>query len=232
MPGSHNNKNMASQDDLMAIALSQSASERALDAGAGEVPPGGPDFTKLGFGCWQLGSKGADDYWGLEFTDEMADDLVRLAVERGILYMDTAEGYADGASEAQLGRALAKLPAAERARVLVGTKILPNSCGEVRAHVEQMRERLQVDCIDLVMIHWPITVEGMAHFAGDHKTASGGHDYATSDAASVGEVPSTQVSAQRKVFALDCARSCMRAGVPFVVVVVALCNVLLLTLCE
>ena len=81
MPGSLNNKNMASQDDLMAIALSQSASERALDAGAGEVPPGGPDFTKLGFGCWQLGSKGADDYWGLEFTDEMADDLVRLATE-------------------------------------------------------------------------------------------------------------------------------------------------------
>lgn len=114
-------------------------------------------------------------------------------MRRGILYMDTAEGYADGASEAQLGRALAKLSAAERARVLVGTKILPNSCGDVRGHVEQMRGRLQVDCIDLVMIHWPITVEGMAHFAGDHKTASGGHDYATSDVASVGEVPSTQV---------------------------------------
>ena len=94
----------------------------------------------------------------------------------------------------QLGRALAKLSQEDRARVLVGTKILPNSCGDVRGHVEAMLARLQVKCLDLIMIHWPITVEGMAHFAGNHKTASGGHDYATSDAASVGEVPSTQTT--------------------------------------
>jgi myo-inositol catabolism protein IolS len=32
----------------------------------------------------------------------------------------------------------------------------------------------------------------MAHFAGDHKTKDGGHDYSTSDMDAVGEVPSTQ----------------------------------------
>jgi aryl-alcohol dehydrogenase-like predicted oxidoreductase len=32
----------------------------------------------------------------------------------------------------------------------------------------------------------------MAHFAGEHKTKDGGHDYSTSDLDAVGEVPSTQ----------------------------------------
>lgn len=164
----------------------------ASASAATRTSPSPLELSRLGFGCWQLGSKGTDDYWGLEFTDAMADELVGLAVKNGILYMDTAEGYADGASEKQLGQALAKLSSEERKKVVIGTKILPNSCGDVRGHVEAMLSRLQVSCIDLVMIHWPITVEGMAHFAGNHKTKSGGHDYATSDVDSVGEVPSTQ----------------------------------------
>lgn len=56
----------------MASAPQQSASP------PGAAPAGVLRFPRLGFGCWQLGSKGADDYWGLEFTDAMADDLVQL----------------------------------------------------------------------------------------------------------------------------------------------------------
>jgi hypothetical protein len=35
-------------------------------------------LSTLGFGCWQLGSKGTDDYWGLEYTQEMANHMVKV----------------------------------------------------------------------------------------------------------------------------------------------------------
>lgn len=42
------------------------------------------EVSVLGYGCWQFGSKGEEDYWGLEFTQEMANDFVRKAAELGI----------------------------------------------------------------------------------------------------------------------------------------------------
>ena len=38
-------------------------------------------LSKVGFGCWQLGSKGQSDYWGVKFTDDLASELVKLSVK-------------------------------------------------------------------------------------------------------------------------------------------------------
>ncbi len=56
-------------------------------------------MSRAGFGCWQLGCKGEDDYWGLEFTQELADELITLCANEGITYFDTAEVYSEGRSE-------------------------------------------------------------------------------------------------------------------------------------
>jgi aryl-alcohol dehydrogenase-like predicted oxidoreductase len=74
---------------------------------------------QLAFGCWQLGSTGAEGYWGLELTQPMANELVASAVKAGITYMDSAEDYAKGGSERQLGEALRSLAPEDRAKVLV-----------------------------------------------------------------------------------------------------------------
>jgi len=66
-------------------------------------------LSNAGFGCWQLGCKDESDYWGLEFTQELADKLICLAANEGITYFDTAEAYAEGRSETQLGEAVKKL---------------------------------------------------------------------------------------------------------------------------
>ena len=129
--------------------------------------------------------------WGLEFTDELAESLIKCAVSNGITYFDTAEGYAHGASESQLARALAKLDPAARQGVILGSKILPNNCSNVRESLTATLDRLGISSIDLYMVHWPITKEGLAHFAGDHKTKSGGHDYSTADMDAVGDIPPT-----------------------------------------
>merc|ERR1719160_1460244 len=63
----------------------------------------GLTVSSLSLGCWQFGQKGADDYWGLEFTQDLADALVKHSIENGIVYMDTATDYAKGGSETQLG---------------------------------------------------------------------------------------------------------------------------------
>ena len=102
-------------------------------------------LSRLGLGCWQFGSAGEADYWGLNFTDELASELVRKSLDNGITYFDTAEDYAKGGSESQLGRALAALPSADRAKCVVGSKILPNNCGDVRKHCEATLARLGLE---------------------------------------------------------------------------------------
>ena len=148
-------------------------------------------LSALGFGTWQFGSAGADDYWGLEFTDSLALALVKQAMEAGVTYFDTAEDYAKGGSESQLGRALAALEPGVRENVVIGSKILPNNCSAVRKHCEATLARLGVITIDLYMVHWPIDENSMAHFAGAH-TASGGRDYATTGEVPLADVPPAQ----------------------------------------
>lgn len=152
-----------------------------------------PEFevSPLGFGTWQFGSAGKDDYWGLEFTDELASSLVQAAAKNGVTYFDTAEDYAKGGSEIQLGNALRTLDDETRKSVVIGSKILPNDCGDVRAHCEGTLKRLGVDSIDLYMVHWPIDVNSMAHFAGAH-TSSGGRDYATTGDVAEDTVPPSE----------------------------------------
>lgn len=119
----------------------------------------GLELPVLGLGCWAFGG---GDYWGPHEQGD-ADAVVRRALELGVTYFDTAEVYNDGRSEASLGQALRGLP---RDRVVVGTKVSP-------AHVqpdvlprrcEASLRRLGTDCIDLYMVHWPITPHSIRHF--------------------------------------------------------------------
>lgn len=149
----------------------------------------GLKLSTLGLGAWQFGSAGTDDYWGLEFTQELATELIDAAAGLGVTYIDTAEDYAKGGSEKQVGCAHAALSAERRDPLVIGSKILPNHCGEVRQWLEGTLSRLGRPCVDLYMVHWPIDANSMAHFSGAH-TASGGRDYSTTGA--VDDVPPTQ----------------------------------------
>eukprot|EP00038_Savillea_parva_P027990 m.62613 g.62613 ORF g.62613 m.62613 type:complete len:370 (-) comp8101_c0_seq1:3232-4341(-) len=150
----------------------------------------GLKLSVVGFGCWQLGQKGEADYWGTEVNQETANSLVKLAYDSGVTYYDTAEDYAAGESERQLGVALKQL-GASRDSYVVGSKILPNHCakGEVRKYTEAMLERLQIDALDLLMVHWPIDKNSMAHFASHATIDGGGRDYAVSDQSAVPDAP-------------------------------------------
>ena len=125
---------------------------------------GNSDLTlsTLGFGCWSFGG---GTYWG-DCNQADADAVVRRAVELGINYFDAAEAYNAGRSEEALGKALRGIP---RDRVVIGTKVSPSNCyaETLPQHCEASLRRLELEYIDLYMIHWPIHPHSIRHFTSD-----------------------------------------------------------------
>jgi L-galactose dehydrogenase/L-glyceraldehyde 3-phosphate reductase len=111
----------------------------------------------LGFGCGAVG--------GLMVRGERGEQVrsVGRALEAGVTYFDTAPSYGDGASEQNLGHALATLRAA--GQVVVGTKVrltpseLDRPAAAIRRSLEASLERLGMDHVDVVHLHNPIGIQ-------------------------------------------------------------------------
>lgn len=114
---------------------------------------GGLSLPVLGVGCWAYGGT-ETDYWG-EQGGQDVEAVVNAALDAGVNYFDTAEGYNDGRSEIALGQALGK----RRQEAIIGTKVSPAYASPelLRKHCEASLRRLGTDYIDLYMLHWPIT---------------------------------------------------------------------------
>lgn len=93
-------------------------------------------------------------------TDEAESKrIVDMALDTGVNFFDTADGYADGESEVLLGKALKD----RRREAVVASKFFnpmgpgPNDSGMSRVHIMQAVEdslrRLQMDYIDIYYIH-------------------------------------------------------------------------------
>jgi aryl-alcohol dehydrogenase-like predicted oxidoreductase len=100
--------------------------------------------------------------FGARIDEDQTKAVVDAAIEQGITLFDTADSYADGASEELLGRALG----ARRESVLVATKFgmgdhdaehfgAHGSRRYVRRAVEASLRRLGTDYIDLYQLHRP-----------------------------------------------------------------------------
>lgn len=110
--------------------------------------------SRLGFGSWQLGNT---DFWGyMSYDDGVA--LVKKAIDKGITFFDTAPGYAAGMSETIIGDATT----GKKDKIIINTKIghmadgsIDFSVSSLEEQVYESLERLQVDCIDSVLLHNP-----------------------------------------------------------------------------
>lgn len=120
--------------------------------------PSGIQLPILGLGCWSFGGQ-EGDYWG-PHDDREAAEIVARALDSGVNYFDTAEGYNEGRSEEALGRALR----GRRSEAIIGTKISPQNTAPqtLRQHCEASLRRLGTDVIDIYMVHWPITDHSVA----------------------------------------------------------------------
>ena len=105
--------------------------------------------SPIGVGFWGIVG---GDYWGPQEESDTID-TVHSALDAGINFIDTAEGYGDGYSEEMLGRALK----GRRDEAIIATKVSQSNLApaEIRAACESSLKRLQTDYIDLYQVHWP-----------------------------------------------------------------------------
>lgn len=118
----------------------------------------GYEVSEISLGTWQLGSR-----WGDPFSEEVAQQTLEAALENGINMLDTADIYQDGCSERAIGRFMKAHP---EKRIYVVTKMgraLNPHVAEgyteenMRRFVNQSRERMGVDALDLTLLHCPPT---------------------------------------------------------------------------
>ncbi len=102
----------------------------------------GDELSILGFGCMRLPSE-----------EEVAVNLIRDAIDKGINYFDTAYIYKAGKNEEVLGKALC---GSYREKVKIATKLPPymvNSIDSAKKIFATQLSRLQTNYIDYYLIH-------------------------------------------------------------------------------
>lgn len=121
----------------------------------------GFEISAVSLGTWQVGGR-----WGEPFDDLLAERILEAAIERGVNFIDTADVYSNGASEAAVGRVIRNVGARHGSRVYFATK-----CGrQIQPHVDAgyTPERLRgfveaslknsgLEALDLIQLHCPPT---------------------------------------------------------------------------
>jgi predicted aldo/keto reductase-like oxidoreductase len=106
--------------------------------------------SAIGFGCMRFPVADGDES---NILENEAERLVRLAIDKGVNYFDTAYSYHRGNSERFLGRVL---QGELRQKVLLSTK-LPSWAITTRddcdRYLNEQLERLQTDTIDFYLLH-------------------------------------------------------------------------------
>ena len=102
---------------------------------------GGVEIPQLGFGVFQVP------------PDETVESVGR-ALEAGYRHVDTAAAYRN---EPQVGEAL-RASGLDRGEVFITTKCFNDDHGgeEARAALNASLDRLEMDFVDLYLIHWPV----------------------------------------------------------------------------
>jgi D-threo-aldose 1-dehydrogenase len=106
--------------------------------------------------------------------DDIRRRAIRLALERGVNWIDTAPSYGNGASEEALGWLLGELD--ERPRLSTKVRLDPTHLNDIPRQIEESvaasLRRLRCDSVTLLQLHNPIAREpaggaiGVAHVLG------------------------------------------------------------------
>ena len=124
----------------------------------------------LGLGTWGIGGH-SSRYTG---ADTQAVKALRLGLDLGMLFIDTAEFYGHGHSEEIVAEAIAE----RRESVFLATKVSPEHFryDDVLKACEASLKRLQVSYVDLYQLHWPSssipvpeTMKAMEHLVNQGK---------------------------------------------------------------
>jgi aryl-alcohol dehydrogenase-like predicted oxidoreductase len=114
--------------------------------------------SEICLGTMTFGQHPRSKQWG-ELDQNASNTIVSMALDGGINFIDTADGYSNGQSEEILGKALGKrrkdIILATKVRVRTGART--NDVGLSRHHIiegcDESLRRLATDYIDLYQVH-------------------------------------------------------------------------------
>ena len=111
------------------------------------------EISKVCVGCMSFGKAGTMHDWTLD--EPSTEAVVKHALDLGINFFDTANGYSAGTSEEYLGKALKKNVA--RDKVVIASKVYFNpgrlSREAIFREIDGSLKRLGTDYLDLYIIH-------------------------------------------------------------------------------
>ena len=111
------------------------------------------EVSKMCVGCMSFGKAGTMHDWTLD--EEQTEKMVKHALDLGMNFFDTANGYSAGTSEEYLGRAIKNNVA--RDKVVIASKVYFNegrlSRPAIMREIDGTLKRLGTDYLDLYIIH-------------------------------------------------------------------------------
>ncbi|WP_273833785.1 aldo/keto reductase [Guptibacillus sedimenti] len=117
------------------------------------------EISPIGLGTWQFsqGSGLIGSYFSTISEKDM-DAIVKMSLDGGINWFDTAEAYGKGKSEEALSGALKRLKVEEK-DALIATKWWPllRTAGSISSTIQKRKDALHGRRIDLYQVHQPFS---------------------------------------------------------------------------
>ncbi|MFD2827698.1 aldo/keto reductase [Leeuwenhoekiella polynyae] len=115
------------------------------------------NISEISLGTWQVGGK-----WGSGFDDPTAEKIINTAIDKGINFIDTADVYESGLSEAAVGRVLRSRSEEVYIATKCGRQINPHvdegyTPKALRKFVEASLKNTGLERLDLIQLHCPPT---------------------------------------------------------------------------
>ncbi|WP_411029032.1 aldo/keto reductase [Spongiimicrobium sp. 3-5] len=117
----------------------------------------GFNVSEVSLGTWQVGGT-----WGSGFDDNTAEKILNEAIDSGINFIDTADVYEAGASEAAVGRVIRSRKENVYLATKCGRQINPHinenyTPKVLRTFVEDSLRNTGLERLDLIQLHCPPT---------------------------------------------------------------------------
>ncbi len=122
-----------------------------------ELGKTGFHISEVSLGTWQVGGR-----WGEPFNDINAERIINAAIDQGVNFIDTADVYSDGLSEAAVARVVKNRPEDVFIATKCGRQIQPHTATGYTAaklinYVEESLRNMRLETLDLIQLHCPPT---------------------------------------------------------------------------
>ena len=114
-------------------------------------------ISEISLSTWQVGGK-----WGSGFDDKTAENIINTAIDEGVNFIDTADVYENGLSEAAVGRVVRSRNEKVYVATKCGRQINPHvdegyTPKALRKFVEASLKNTGLERLDLIQLHCPPT---------------------------------------------------------------------------